>query len=145
MTRSFPVFALIACSALLPAASASGEEGAASGVIRFRVHTRNDRGVVRCGIFTEQGWLKQPAQAARATPGGNVAVCVFNALPKGVYGISAFHDENKNGKLDTNFIGYPIEEYCASHNARSAFSAPSFSDAKFRYSGGTAELEAQMK
>jgi hypothetical protein len=54
-------------------------------------------------------------------------------------------NENKNGKLDTTFVGYPVEEYCASRNARSAFSAPGFADAKFRYAGGALELEARMK
>ena len=101
--------------------------------------------MVRCGIFTEKGWLKDPVQPALAAIHGKVALCIFNGLPNGVYGISGFHDENKNGKLDTNLVGYPTEEYCASRNARNTFSAPSFDDAKFKFSGGTLELEARMK
>ncbi|MET0790628.1 MAG: DUF2141 domain-containing protein [Polyangiaceae bacterium] len=132
-------------TALFGAASASGEEASATNVIRFKTFVGNDQGVVRCGIFTEQGWLKDPVKPALAVIHGKVALCVFTELPKGVYGISAFHDENKNGKLDTNFVGYPTEEYCASRNARNTFSAPSFADAKFKYSGGTLELEARMK
>jgi uncharacterized protein (DUF2141 family) len=70
---------------------------------------------------------------------------VFEKIAPGVYGISAFHDENKNGKLDTNIVGYPTETYCASRNARNMFSAPSFDDAKFDYKGGRKRLEARMK
>jgi uncharacterized protein (DUF2141 family) len=55
------------------------------------------------------------------------------------------HDENKNGKLDTNVVGMPIEDYCASRDARGTFSAPSFDDAKFEYKGGKLRMTAQLK
>jgi len=132
-------------AALFGAGSVAAEESNATNVIRFKTYVGNNQGVVRCGIFTESGWLKNPVKPALALIHGKVALCVFSELPKGVYGISAFHDENKNGKLDTNLVGYPTEEYCASNNARNTFSAPSFSDAKFKYSGGTLELNAHMK
>ncbi len=136
---------LLGLVALLCAASAWGEGGTATNSVRFKAYVGNDQGVVRCGLFREAGWLKKPVQSALATIHGKVALCVFNGLPPGTYGISGFHDENKNGKLDTNFVGYPMEEYCASRNARNTFSAPSFSDAKFKFSGGTLDLEARMK
>ena len=136
--------ALIAATVSL-GASALAEDSGAANTIRFKTYARNDEGLVRCGIFGEKGWLKQPVRSATAAVHGKVALCIFNDVPKGVYGISAFHDENKNGKLDTNLVGYPSEEYCASNNARNTFSAPSFSDAKFNYKGGTLELEARMK
>jgi uncharacterized protein (DUF2141 family) len=66
-------------------------------------------------------------------------------VPAGTYGISAFHDEDNDGKLGTNLVGYPTEEYCASNNARNMFSAPSWKDAKFAYRGGTVRLRAVMK
>lgn len=135
---------LIGATASL-AVSAEAEESTATNTIRFKTYVRNDDGVVRCGIFSEKGWLKDPVRSATATPHGKVALCIFNGVPEGVFGISGFHDENKNGKLDTNLVGYPTEEYCASNNARNTFSAPSFSDAKFKYKGGTLELEARMK
>jgi uncharacterized protein (DUF2141 family) len=137
--------ALVLSVALLAAVGAGAEESSATNVIRFKTYVGNDQGVVRCGIFTEKGWLKDPVKPALAMIHGKVALCTFSELPKGVYGISAFHDENKNGKLDTNLVGYPTEEYCASRNARNTFSAPSFSDAKFKFSGGTLDLEARMK
>ncbi|MEO7035441.1 MAG: DUF2141 domain-containing protein [Polyangiaceae bacterium] len=113
--------------------------------LEFRTTVRGEQGVVRCGLFTEKGWLKTPVQGAVALIHARVALCVFRGVPKGVYGISAFHDQNNNGKLDTNFIGLPTEDYCASRDARNTFGPPSFADAKFSYTGGVKRLSARMK
>ena len=34
---------------------------------------------------------------------------VARDLPPGRYAVNAFHDENDNGKLDTNLVGIPSE------------------------------------
>jgi len=39
----------------------------------------------------------------------------------------------------------PTEDYCASRDARGTFGPPSFSDAKFSYTGGSKRLSARMK
>jgi uncharacterized protein (DUF2141 family) len=54
--------------------------------------------------------------------------------------VSAFHDENSNGKMDTNFVGKPREGVGASNNAKGHFGPPKFDDAAFRYSGGHLDL-----
>lgn len=58
-------------------------------------------------------------------------VVVFTNVPNGVYAVSSYHDENSNGKLDTNFIGIPKEDYAVSNNAKGFMSAPKYKDAKF--------------
>ncbi len=135
----------IASIAAAPSFAADAEPPPSSNVIEFLMHTRSSKGIVRCGLFREGGWLKKPVQPATARVNGGRALCVFSGIPKGTYGLSAFHDENENGKLDTNFVGMPIEDYCASRNARGTFGPPSFEDAKFAYNGGTKRLEARMK
>lgn len=55
----------------------------------------------------------------------------FMNLKSGTYAIAVFHDKNKNGKLDKNIFGAPTESYGFSNNARSTFSAPTFSAASF--------------
>jgi uncharacterized protein (DUF2141 family) len=37
-------------------------------------------------------------------------------LPPGQYAVQVMHDENDNGKFDTNFVGLPIEGYGFSNN-----------------------------
>jgi len=55
----------------------------------------------------------------------------FDDLPKGSYGVAVFHDENKNGKLDKNLVGYPTEAFGFSNNFRPTISAPDFEDVAF--------------
>jgi uncharacterized protein (DUF2141 family) len=129
---------------LVPNAS-HAQESVATNVIEFETYNRNGAGVVRCGLFKQGGWLKDAFRAATVKINGKKALCVFKEVPAGTYGISAFHDENNDGKLDTNLVGYPIEQYCASNNARNLMSAPSWSDAKFSYRGGTLRLRGFMK
>lgn len=125
--------------------SAVAEESVATNVIEFETQNRNDKGVVRCGLFRESGWLKDAVKPDIVKINKTTARCVFKEIPAGVYGISAFHDEDNDGKLDTNLVGYPVEEYTCSNNARNMFSAPSWKDAKFKYKGGTVRLRGVMK
>lgn len=124
---------------------AEEEEASAVNVIEFRMRLREKGGVVRCGLFERSGWLKKVVASATARATGATALCVFNKVRPGTYGLSAFHDQNSNGKLDTNFVGMPIEDYCASNNARGFLGPPSFEDAKFTFRGGTKQLEAHLK
>lgn len=130
---------------LLTTGSSAAEESVAINVIEFETHNASDAGVVRCGLFKQGGWLKDAFRAAIVKIHNKKALCVFKEVPAGTYGISAFHDEDNDGKLDTNLVGYPLEEYCASNNARNLMSAPSWSDAKFSYRGGTRRLRGVMK
>jgi uncharacterized protein (DUF2141 family) len=142
-----PSRALLALTTVFLAGTlgAADKEDTSVNVVEFETIVRNTKGVVRCGIFREDGWLKDPVRPATATISGKTALCVFKRIPKGTYGVSAFHDENNNGKLDTNFVGMPTEDYCASRGARNTFGPPSFEDAKFKFGGGTKRLKAWMK
>lgn len=133
------------CLCLLTTGPSGADESLAINVIEFETHNRNGDGVVRCGLFKQGGWLKDAFRAAVVKVHGKKALCVFKEVPSGIYGISAFHDEDNDGELDTNFVGYPTEEYCASNNARNLMSAPSWSDAKFSYRGGRVRLRGVMK
>jgi uncharacterized protein (DUF2141 family) len=116
-----------------------------SNVIEFRTRAKSDAGLVVCALFDRSGWLKVPIKPAWAKIKDGRAVCSFKAVRPGTYGISAYHDENKNGKLDTNVFGMPTEDYGASRDARGTFTAPAFDDAKFEYKGGKLAMSAQLK
>lgn len=125
--------------------SAVAEENVVTNVIEFETQNRNDEGVVRCGLFKQAGWLKDVVKPDIVKINKTTALCIFKEIPAGVYGISAFHDEDNDGKLNTNLVGYPVEEYACSNNARNRFSAPSWKDAKFTFRGGTVRLRSVMK
>jgi uncharacterized protein (DUF2141 family) len=113
--------------------------------IELVTHPKNDRGRVVCALFNQAGWLKTPTLPAYAKIKNNTAVCRFTGVPIGTWGISAYHDENANGKLDTNALGMPTEDYGASRDARGTFGPPSFEDAMFVYRGGRLQLTARLK
>ena len=60
---------------------------------------------------------------------------VFRDLPSGEYAVKLIHDENGNGKMDTNFLGIPNEDYAFSNNARGTFGPPDYEKAKFELNG----------
>jgi uncharacterized protein (DUF2141 family) len=64
--------------------------------------------------------------------------------PAGSYAPVVLHDENMNGKLDTNWLGVPKEGYGFSNDARASVGAPSFDDASFVYHGATLELTISL-
>lgn len=138
-------FAVVVWISLMCGRSAVAEESLATNVIEFETQNRNDAGVVRCGLFKQDGWLKDAFRPSIVKITKTTARCIFKEVPAGTYGVSAFHDEDNDGKLNTNLVGYPTEEYCASNNARNMFSAPSWKDAKFLYKGGTVRLRGVMK
>jgi len=60
-------------------------------------------------------------------------IVIIDSLKYGVYAVRVFHDENKNGKLDTDFLGIPDEDYGFSNNVSSWFGPPSWKRAKFLF------------
>jgi uncharacterized protein (DUF2141 family) len=65
----------------------------------------------------------------------------FAGIAPGTYAVSVFHDENANGKLDTNFMGIPREGVRASNNAKGHLGPPKFNAAAFRFAGGRLDLK----
>ena len=63
---------------------------------------------------------------------------VFKNLKPGTFAISALHDENGNGRLDTNLIGIPKEGIAVSNDAHPKFSAPRFTETSFALKGDAA-------
>ena len=66
-------------------------------------------------------------------------------LPNGTYAISAIHDLNGNKKLDTNFLGIPMEPYGFSNRARPKFRAPYWEEAKVIYTGQPLEIRLEKR
>jgi len=66
---------------------------------------------------------------------GNQVSLVFKDLPAGTYAIAALHDANSNGKMDTNILGIPKEDFGASNDAVARFGPPKYKDAKFEVVG----------
>lgn len=70
---------------------------------------------------------------------------VFDNLPPGRYAVGCYHDENDNGKLDTSWIGYPVEGYALSNDIRAVVSRPTFIDASFEVGDGGKAVPLHVK
>lgn len=68
----------------------------------------------------------------------------FGAVPPGRYAISAFHDENGNGRLDKSLM-IPREGYGFSRDAPVRFGPPSFASAAFAVIAGDQQQSLRMR
>ena len=97
---------------------------------------RPGRGTCLLALFnTAAAFPRRTAQAVRTlrlpASGGSTAVFSFPSLPPGPYALAVFQDENDNGRLDTNFLGFPTERFGFSNNARRMmFFPPAFEAAR---------------
>jgi uncharacterized protein (DUF2141 family) len=66
-------------------------------------------------------------------------------LPAGAYAAAVYHDENSNGKMDTNFLGIPKEGYGFSNNAHGSFGPPKYEDAAFTMGESDQETSILLK
>jgi uncharacterized protein (DUF2141 family) len=67
-------------------------------------------------------------------------------LTRGIYALGAYLDENDNGELDRDFVGYPSEPYAVSNGARiRMLSPPSFDAAKVDCCGGKLTVQLQLE
>ena len=106
----------------------------------------NSKGKLMAAIFnSETGFPKSSDKAFKLSVFDvtkDTSVILFENIPKGVYAVACFHDENNNGKMDTNFLGIPSEGTAASNNAEGFLGPPKFKDAKFNVNG---DVEQEIK
>lgn len=106
--------------------------------IRF-TDLRVDKGIILIIVFNQpEGFPGEPTKGYRILKGDVVnkqALVVLDNMPVGTYAVACVHDENINGKLDTNMVGIPKEGYGASNDASRPFGPPTFDQAKFDLKG----------
>ena len=83
------------------------------------------------------------AQVAEIDAKTMTAQAIFN-LPPGTYNVAAIHDENKNGTLDFDSNGMPIEGYGHSNNPEKRMGAPSFDETKFALTESAVSIEINL-
>ncbi len=95
----------------------------------------SDRGMIRVLLFSDAaGFPDQVGKAVKSfsLPPKNqqVAFTITDLVP-GTYALAVIHDQDSNGKLSSNAVGYPIEKFGFSNNPKVYFSPPSFQKAAF--------------
>lgn len=105
------------------------------------VGARSAQGLVLAALYDGAETFLKPGkhaavQMAPAMTDG--AKLIFRNLPAGRYALTAFHDENGNGKLDFNLTGSPVEAVGFSNDAFGTATAPAFDKAMVDLKGDAA-------
>ena len=99
---------------------------------------RNADGYLYVALFSKPDGFPDGdycAQHTKLKASAESLTVVFDDLMPGIYAVGAYHDENNNNRLDTDFIGYPTEGYALSNGIRAVISRPRFIDAAFPVGG----------
>jgi uncharacterized protein (DUF2141 family) len=119
----------------------------------LRIHVdglRNSTGVVGAVIFSSpDGWPEDTSKSLHhwptpIMPGAREATPEWN-LPPGNYGVAVIHDENKNHKLDRNFLGIPKEGFGFANNPHVGLSAPPFNAAVVHVTCPVTEINIHLQ
>jgi uncharacterized protein (DUF2141 family) len=120
-----------------------------SGVHVKILNIRNSTGNIVCALFqSPEGFPKEFLHFATNIMIIKIreseASCYFEDIPSGNYSMVVVHDENMNGKLDTNWVGVPKEGFSFSNKAKALLSAPSFSASSFQYDGQNIDMTMSL-
>ena len=109
--------------------------------LKLHVQGLKPRGQVLVSLYdSETSWnakagavreLKLPVAAQSAS-------VTVEGLAPGRYGAMVFQDLNKDGKMNFNLVGMPLEPYGFSNNSRGLFGPPAWEAAAFRLGGSAA-------
>ena len=119
----------------------------AQGVLRIEVvNVRNLEGNILIGLFDdEKNFLKNAFRSEIVQASANKVLVLIKDLPPGDYALSVVHDENKNEKLDTNFLGIPKEGFGFGNNAMGNFGPPSFDKAMIRWQAKDMDVSVRLR
>ena len=84
---------------------------------------KNNRGEIMLQLFDEN---KKIVKQEISLICNNMCSFVITNLKAGKYAVRYYHDENQNGKLETNLAGKPLEGYGFSNNVIGKLGAPPF-------------------
>ncbi len=119
---------LVAVVSLLSAAAASAAD------LTVRIDgVRNQVGQLMLSLVdSSAGWENQvkPVAGRQVAADAKTIELVFSDLVAGDYALMVFHDENDNGKLDSNLIGMPVEGYGFSNNPQ-VMRKPTWDESRF--------------
>ena len=111
--------------------------------VLIRVHgAHSHRGVMRLVLYHDHAiYVERQAQIDETSLS---AVFVLDSLPQGNYSAYVYHDQNNNGKMDTNLFGIPTERYGASNNPPKRAGRPSLEETRFPVNDREIAIDIQL-
>jgi uncharacterized protein (DUF2141 family) len=94
---------------------------------------KSNSGIIKVCVFDKETGFPEKTNIAlkcvNSTAKKGVMQVKIEGIVPGKYAIVAHHDENNDGKFNTNFIGIPKEAAGASNGAKGKMGPPKFTDA----------------
>jgi uncharacterized protein (DUF2141 family) len=117
---------------LLSLTNAFSQDATKQDVVVKIVNFDTSKGKVLIGLYnSENTFMEVDFRSSISKIEHNECTVTFKNVPIGTYGMSLFHDENDNGKMDINMFGVPKEDYAFSNNAKGFMGPPKWDAAKF--------------
>jgi len=132
-----PGFRILLLIALLPALTAAPAL-AANLTIRVE-NVLPAGGILRLGLYDEARYPDdnaKPIAAADVPAIAGETVITLQGVPPGVYAIQTYQDVNANNRMDTSWIGLPLEPFGFSLDVKPFLSKPVFNEVKFTVIAG---------
>jgi len=105
-------------------------------------------GQMRMALYASSDGFPKDPEKAKSIEIKNIEVdpveFVVPTLTYGRYAVSVLHDENANGKMESDWLGRPKEGYGVSRDARGSFGPPSFEDSMFDVKSDTVSIAIQL-
>lgn len=107
-------------------------------------NVKSDKGTVNVCVFNQANGFPEKTNLAikcvsvNATKG--TLQVKIDGIALGKYALAAHHDENKDGKFNTNFLGIPTEKAGASNGAKGKMGPPKFENAVLMIDRNTTQI-----
>ena len=146
--KRFAVYSLLCCALLMTSAGQLAAQAAlapaqAASTLTVQITgLRNAKGKINLTLYRDSKFVETRDVEIDAKTSS--AKAVFEKIPQGIYAVYLFHDENINGKMDTNFMGMPTEGYGMSNNPKKRMGRPGFDETNFQLSQPEFQVEVKL-
>jgi len=96
-------------------------------------------GIIRLGLYDAARYPdddSKPVASADVPAVPGETIVTLHGIPPGTYALQTFQDVNANDKMDTSWVGLPLEPFGFSQDAKPFLSKPSFDEVKFTLAAG---------
>ena len=143
---------LIAVAVVGLSVSARAQEAPpADGTLTVKItNIQNTKGQIGCSLFASKEGFPTEAEKAKdqmfVKHDGKTATCTFKDVKPGTFAVSVMHDENKDGELETSFVGRPKEWWGVSNDVPAErFGPPKYEKATFKYAGAAKTIKVKLQ
>jgi uncharacterized protein (DUF2141 family) len=105
-------------------------------------------GVLRLGLYDAALYPddnSKPIASADVPAISGETVVTLHGMAPGIYAIETFQDVNANNKMDTTWVGLPLEPFGFSQDAKPFLSKPAFDEVKFTLAAGENSLVIHLQ